>query len=309
MPDRFCYYSELENKWYGKSRSEWHDILKGTDLVLCVSGVTPFRDEFKFAGRTCVIDTDPVYTQLRMRTDREFLAYYESFDRVATFGTEIGTDECVVPTAGLDWISTHQPVAMNEWPVATSDSRVFSTMGVWDHGPGRQFEFHGRMLRSSKGVQWMALAELPTRTSFDMRMAMVAVPPATAAQFEANGWTFTDSTADSLSPASYREFIQRQAGEFTVAKHIYVELPSGWFSDRSACYLASGKPVVTQPTGFDKWLPVGEGLLSYLTIDEAAAALKEIEGDYARHAHAARALAEEYFDSRKVLHRLLADIG
>ncbi len=309
MPERFCYHSELQNKWYGQTKPQWHDVLKRADLVLCVSGVTPWREEFRQAKRTCVIDTDPVFTQLRMRDDPDFLDYYKCFDRVATFGKLIGTKACPLPTAGLNWIGTNQPIALSHWPMVATSSQVFSTIGKWDHGPGRQFEFEGKVYQSSKGVEWMKLLKLPKRTSFRMEMAMAGVSDETAALFEGNGWHFTDPTVLSISPDSYRSFIQRQAGELTVAKQIYSGLPSGWFSDRSACFLASGKPVVTQRSGFEQWLPMGEGLFAFETIEEAAAAMAQIAGDYARHAKAARSIAQDHFDARRVLERLIADIG
>ena len=308
LQDRFCYYSELENRWYGRSKTEWHEILRDSDLVLCVSGVTPWRDEFSNARRTCVIDTDPVYTQLRMTVDHDFAAYYRSFDRVATFGRTIGTEFSEVPTAGVNWIHTHQPVVMSKWQRATATSSTFSTMGRWDHGAEREFEFNGRVLQSSKGVNWARLLDLPGRTGARLAMAMSGVPLETQRCFEKHGWHFTDPAADSISIDAYQQFINRQLGEFTVAKQIYVELPSGWFSDRGACYLAAGKPVITQPTGFEHWLPTGTGLLAYSTLEEAAEALDDVMSNYDRHSNAAREIAEEYFDSRIVLRQLLRSL-
>jgi hypothetical protein len=138
-----------------------------------------------------------------------------------------------------------------------------------------------------------------------MEMAMAALPEAPRKQFEQRGWRFANATAASISTDAYRDFIQSRAGEFTVAKQIYAGLPSGWFSDRSAAFLASGRPVVTQSSGFEKWLPTGEGLFSFATIDEAAGALDAIASDYSGHARAARQIAEAHFDSRIVLQRLI----
>ncbi|MGA3066731.1 MAG: hypothetical protein ABSF29_07785 [Tepidisphaeraceae bacterium] len=308
LPVRYCYYSEFEDKHYGLSRGELDDVLRGADLLLCVSGVTPIRPDRRRARKMCVIDTDPVFTQLRMRHDAEFLAYYRNFDSVATFGRLIGTDKCPLPTHGFDWIPTNQPIALEQWPVRPSDGRAFTTIGKWEHTSDRNLEFQGKKYLSSKGVQWMKMMELPKKVSWEMTMGMLAIPEATALQFANAGWKLVDPAQATLSCPSFAGFIAESAGEFTVAKEIYAGLPSGWFSDRSAAYLASGKPVVTQASGFDQWLPTGEGLFSFNDVNEAAHCLNEIAKNPANHAAAARRIAEDYFDSRKVLSELLERI-
>lgn len=306
---KWCYHSELQNRYYGLSQQQWRSCVAGADLLLCVSGVTPWRQEFAKAKRTCVIDTDPVFTQLRMRHDESFLNYYKLFDRVATFGKLIGTPDCPLPTCGLDWIGTNQPIALDHWLVHPApDAAAFSTIGKWEHSTDRNFEFQGHTYASSKGVEWMKLLNLPQRTPLPLEMAMASMPDATQKQFQHSGWRFTDATAASISTDAYRDFIQSRAGELTVAKQIYAGLPSGWFSDRSAAFLASGRPVVTQSSGFEKWLPTGKGLFSFDSIDDAAAALDAIASDYPQHARAARQIAETHFDAQWVLRTLLTDV-
>ena len=303
---KWCYHSELQNRYYGLTREEWFDAVRGADALICVSGVTPWRDEFSLAKRSCVIDTDPVFTQLRLRNDESFLSYYKLFDRVATFGRLIGAPDCPLPTAGLEWVGTCQPIALDHWPVVeTPADGAFSTIGKWEHSNDRAFEFAGQTYASSKGVEWMKLLDLPRQTRWRMEMAMASLPDPTRTQFESHGWRFTDPTAASISTDAYRNFIQSKAGEFTVAKQIYAGLPSGWFSDRSAAFLASGRPVITQSSGFERWLPTGEGLFHFATPDDASGALAEIASDYPRHARAARGLAETHFDARRVLDDLL----
>ena len=305
LPAKFCYRSELLDRYFGMTRDEWLALIKRADLLIAVSGVTPWREEFREARRTCVIDTDPVFTQLRMQHDANFVSYYKQFDRVATFGNLIGTPKCPLPTGGFDWIGTNQPIALERWPVVEPAYDSFSTIGKWEHTADRGFDFAGQHYASSKGVEWLKLLDLPARTSWRMEMAMSALPDATRQQFEARGWTFTDPTEASLSAAAYQWFIRHHAGEFTVAKQIYAGLPSGWFSDRSAAFLASGRPVITQASGFEQWLPTGEGLFSFSTIDQAAAALDAVARDPERHRRAARAIAEQHFDARAVLSALL----
>jgi hypothetical protein len=305
FPKRYCYYSEFEDKYYGLSRDELNDLLKRADLLICVSGVTPMRDDRPRPRKSVVIDTDPVFTQLRMRHDANFVSYYRWFDHVATFGRLIGTSDCPLPTHGFNWIPTNQPIAMRHWPVMPVASKRFTTVGKWEHSSDRHLEFEGRKFHSSKGVEWIKMIDLPARTRWEMALGMSSMSMAAKQQFTEHGWQLLDAEQATISCESYQQFMQASAGEFTVAKEIYAGLPSGWFSDRSAAYLASGRPVVTQASGFDRWLPVGEGLFSFETVEDAARALGVIAGDYAHHSAAARRVAEQFFDSRVVLSELL----
>jgi hypothetical protein len=308
LPLRYCYYSEFEDKHYGLTKDQLNSLLSRADLLLCVSGVTPIRPSRPRPKRTAVIDTDPVFTQLRMRHDQDFLSYYKQFDRVATFGRLIGTPACPLPTHGFDWIPTNQPISLDHWPVRPSPSKSFTTIGKWEHTSDRNLEFNGKHYLSSKGVEWLKVLDLPKKVPWEMVLGMLAMPEPTAAQFAHSGWKIVDPAQATLTCPSYADFIANSAGEFTVAKEIYAGLPSGWFSDRSAAYLASGKPVVTQASGFDQWLPTEEGLFSFTNLDEAAAALNQIALNPAQHCAAARQIAQNYFDSRKVLPDLIQRI-
>lgn len=308
LPKQYCYYSQFEDAHYGLHRHELNNLLKRADLMLCVSGVTPIRPERPKPRRLAVIDTDPVFTQLRMNSDAGFLAYYGQFDSIATFGRLIGTPASPLPTHGFNWIPTNQPIAMRHWPVTSPHSSSMTTLGKWEHTSDRNLEFNGKSYRSSKGVEWMKMLDLPRRVPWTMTLGMLAMPKETAAEFSRHGWNLVDPEKATLSCEAYADFIRASAGEFTVAKEIYAGLPSGWFSDRAAAYLASGRPVVTQASGFDRWLPTGEGLFSYQTPDEAAAALSAVAEDHPRHCAAARKIAEDYLNSKKVLSELLAAI-
>lgn len=305
LPLRYCYYSEFEDRYYGLSRNELHDLMRRADLLLCVSGVTPLRDDWPRIRRTAVIDTDPVYTQLRMEYDPVLGDYYRRFDAVATYGRLVGTSHCPLPTHDIGWIPTNQPIALDHWPVTPADSRAFTTLGRWEHGDHRQVVFNGQPLRSGKSSQWERMIDLPRRVPWEMTLAMQEMPDDARQRFQDHGWRIIDPELATLSGEAYQQFIQQSAGEFTVAKEIYAQVPSGWFSDRSAAYLASGRPVVTQPTGFEHWLPTGEGLFAASTPDDAATALHIIHANYPHHIRAARHLAETYFDARTVLPSLL----
>lgn len=308
LPRRYCYYSQFEDAHYGLSESELNDLLGRADLLLCVSGVTPMRSQRPRARRTAVIDTDPVFTQLRMTHDAEFLGYYRQFDAAATFGRLIGSDSCDLPTQGLKWIGTNQPISLRQWPIAPAAGGEFTTIGKWEHTTERHVEYKGQRYLSSKGAEWMKVLDLPRRVPWKLTMGTQMMPAETARKFADHGWNVVDAEKATLSCEAFGDFIRASAGEFTVAKEIYARLPSGWFSDRSGAYLASGRPVVTQGSGFDRWLPTGEGLFSFDTTDDAAAVLNEIARDYPRHAAAARRIAEEYFDSKKVLAELLEKV-
>jgi len=304
LPPRYCYYSQFWDTYYGLQRGELDDLLKRADLLICVSGVTPLRPQRPRPRRTVVIDTDPVFTQLRMGEGGEFLDYFKSFDHIATFAQRIGQADCPLPAHGLDWIPTRQPVALRHWPVSESTSRTFTTIGKWEHG-GRDVEFNGRTYRSSKSPEWLKMIDLPSQVPWQMELAMQAMPAQVHQRFMEHGWALVDPEPASISPQAFARYIQDSAGEFTVAKEIYAGLPSGWFSDRSAAFLASGRPVVTQESGFSRWLPTGEGLFGFATPQKAAEALGQIAGDYPRHAQAARRIAQAYFDARTVLAELL----
>jgi hypothetical protein len=169
-------------------------------------------------------------------------------------------------------------------------------------------EFNGQRYSSGKSEQWMKLLDLPRKVPWELTMGQLDMPADIQAQFHGHGWKTFDPKQASQSPKSFADFLRDSAGEFTVAKEIYTGIPSGWFSDRSASYLASGRPVVTQGTGFADWLPTGDGLFGFGSEAEAAEALNRIAGDYAGHCAGARRVAEEYFDSRKVLTALLDSV-
>lgn len=305
LPRRYCYYSEFEDQHYGMSQQQLNELLSRADLFLSVSGVTPLRKSRPRARRMAIIDTDPVFTQLRMRHDAEFLGHFKAFDACATFGRLIGTEKSPLPTHDIPWIPTNQPIALSHWPCLPATSSAFTTIGKWGHAADRNVEFSGREFSSSKSIEWMKMMDLPRRVKSPLSLGMGDLPRDMIQQFQAHGWQLADADQASISTASYRSFIQDSAAEFTVSKGIYAGLPSGWFSDRSAAYLATGRPVVTQHSGFDQWLPTGQGLFSYQTLDEAAAAINTIAEDYPRHAAAARRIAEQHFDSAKVLTELL----
>jgi hypothetical protein len=276
------------------------------DVLFNVSGM--LRDE-ELVGPPPLrvfLDLDPAFNQLWHADGIEM--GFDLHNRFATVGLGLGESGCLVPTCGRGWIKTLPPVFLPCWERASAVGTALTSVANW-RGYG-SVELNGRRL-GQKAHSLRGLLSLPQLTGERLALAL-AIHPDEAADIEAlraHGWELIDPAAVAASPADYADFLRGSKGEIGVAKEGYVESRSGWFSDRSACYLASGRPVVAQDTGFPRHLPVGEGLFAFGTTEEAAAAIEQLASDYDRHADAARVLAEELFDSRTVLAALLDRIS
>jgi hypothetical protein len=229
-------------------------------------------------------------------------------DDFVTIAENIGDERCSIPTCGLSWVTTPQPIALDWWPPAEGGSG-FTSIGAW-RGPYDPVEYGGRRY-GLRAHEFRRFVELPSRTQASFEAAL-DIDPADEDDLELlrrNSWTLVPPGSVTADPYAYRGYIQGSAAELMIAKGMYVQTWSGWFSDRSICYLASGKPVLAQDTGFAHTYASGEGLLGFSELDEAIAGVEEICGNHERHAAAARVLAEDCFDSRKVLGRLLDKLG
>jgi hypothetical protein len=258
--------------------------------------------------RRVYLDLDPGFVQLWHAVqgiDMRFAGH----THFVTIGLAIGHADCSVPTCGLPWITTPQPIVLEHWPVAGAVTRdAFTTIGNWR---GYGSVEHGGVSYGQKAHSLRPLIELPLLTPqrFELALGIHSDETNDLAALAANGWILLDPAEVAGTPDRYRRFVQESKAEFGIAKSGYVASRCGWFSDRSLCYLASGRPVLAQDTGFGRWLPVGEGVLSFSTLDEAVAGADAIAADYPRHAGAARRIAEQFFDSDIVLSRLLDRIG
>ncbi|HWC48861.1 MAG TPA: hypothetical protein VG448_08270 [Solirubrobacterales bacterium] len=248
------------------------------------------------------LDLDPAFNQPWHAEGIEM--GFDLHNRFATVGLALGEPECPVPTCGREWIKTLPPVFLPRWEFATAPGTAWTTVGNW-RGYG-SVEWKGRRY-GQKAHSLRKLLALPRLTSERLEPALAIHPEETEdlAALREHGWQLADPVAVAGTPGRYTEFVRGSRGELGIAKEGYVESRCGWFSDRSACYLASGRPVVAQDTGFPRHLPTGEGLLAFSTAEEAAAAIDTVSADYDRHARAARTLAEDLLDSRTVLPRLL----
>ena len=289
----------------GLAYGELRAAAREADVLINISGI--LTDEALMgAARTKVyLDLDPAFNQLWHAQGIDM--HFGGHDRFVTVGQAIGTPECTVPTSGIDWIPTVPPVVLEHWPQTPAGEHI-TTIGNWrGYGSVEHEGLHyGQKAHSMR--EYMGLA---ARTDASFRLAL-DVHPGETPDIEAldrNGWQIVAPADVAASPDAYREFIAGSLAELGIAKSGYVLSRCGWFSDRSACYLASGKPVVAQDTAFSRFLPTGTGLLAFTTEDDALAGIEEVRADYDRHARAAREIATEHFDSRKVLTRFLERVS
>jgi hypothetical protein len=303
--NRWVFWDAASDRHYGLSRRDTRTLLHEARAVITLAPVNRLT---RHARQTKVfIDIDPAFTQIRAAAgDPALTELLTEHDIHFTIGENIGTPGCVIPTAPFTWRPTRQPIAVDLWsPLPPNARAAFTTIGRWDERR-RDLEFQGQVYAWSKRTEWMRFLELPHRTGERFAVAMdVGATPGDSDLLSGHGWEITDPVAASRDALHYRDFIRQSKGEFTVAKDLNVRLRSGWFSDRSACYLAAGRPVVTQDTGFGCCLPTGKGLYAVRSLDEAVEAVDAIAADYAANAAAAHQLAAEYFDAGTVLAQIL----
>jgi hypothetical protein len=285
------------------------DLAASADLLVNLGGHPPPGPLLGRFRRAAYVDLDPGFTQF-WNADPGTPFTVPEHDDYFTVGANVGAPGCPIPTDGLRWRPIRPPVVLDQWPVTAADSgRGFTTVASW-RGPFGPIPFAGRML-GLKAHEFRKFLDLPARTGLPFEVAL-NIHPADAkdrAALESRGWKLVDPAAVAADPLAFRQYVQGSAAEFSAAQGVYVETGSGWFSDRTACYLAAGKPVLVQDTGLGRHLPVGEGLVTFRTLDEAAAGAEAICRDYERHSRAARSIAEEYFDSDQVLGRFLEEVG
>lgn len=292
----------------GLSRATIVARLRRSVAFVNVMGYIEDPELLHAASNRVFLDIDPGFGHLW--DDLDLHHPFVDHHHYVTVGLNIGLAGCPVPTGGVDWIHTLPPVLLDRWPARPLDPGApFTAVGAW-RGPFDPIDWHGHRY-GLRVHEFRHLVDLPRRTGQSFHLAFDLDPddePDRQLLLE-HGWHLVDPVAAAGTPGRYRAFLQGSAAELLVAKSLYVELRTGWVSDRSACYLASGRPVVAQDTGLAEHLPLGKGFLTFSTADEAAEAVEEISRDNAGHAAAARRLAEEVFDSDRVLSDLLDRVG
>jgi len=303
LAEQWAYRFPWQSQWFGLPDAKRQEVIRSADLLINISGTLERPEEYRQVRRLAYIDSDPVFTQVKLaRGQLDFRKWIDIHDVQFSFG------ECLsstVPETGYQWRPTRQPIVLSEWRPETPYREAFTTVMNWtSYKP----VVYGNQSYGQKDVEFARFRELPSLVAPTLLEIAVNAGKTrrTPRQLLAHqGWRVVDPAEVCPDLDTYRQYIESSKAEWSVAKHGYVLGQPGWFSCRSACYLAAGRPVAVQDTGFSTVLPVGEGLLTFTTVAEAVAAIKEIEANYARHARAARALAVEYFDAAKVLTRLI----
>ncbi len=286
----------------GMAVDEFNNVCSQADLMIVRgSPICLWRDEYKLPQRHIYIDADPGFTQINIAGGHsELVQTIERCDRLFTIGQRIGAQDCLIPTNGRHWLKTLPPVALPYWAVTEDNDTIgFSSIMQWHSY--REVVYEG-VTYGNKDKEFLKFIDIPQLTKQGFQIALSGGFPDELSQY---GWEVIPGWIASFTPESYQKFVQASRAEFGVAKQGYVATKGGWFSDRSVCYLASGKPILVQDTGLSDWLPIGEGILTFRDQKEVVNGVEAINTDYERHRQAARRLAEEYFDSDKVLSSLL----
>jgi len=309
---RWAYHAlHDDGRCYGMSEAELAGLYRSAQLIVNLHGGTDPRPEHVATDRLVYLETDPVDVQVQLAQGRrETVDYLRPHCAYFTFAGNYGNQDCGLPFSDeFRFVPTRQPVVLDFWKGRgdTSGDR-YTTVGNWRQ-LWREIQFRGETYGWSKEQEFQKYLDVPARTGRPFELALSAYTNDDRANLERHGWRVRDALSFSRDIDAYRDFIVSSRGEFTVAKDQNIRLRTGWFSDRSATYLAAGRPVLTQDTGFGNQLPVGEGLFAFSTLDDIATAVDAIESDYERHARAAAEIARTYFDSGRVLGSLLAQVG
>jgi len=314
----------LEGKWayrplfrggeecYGLSALALRDLYKRCDAILNICGATVLNDDHAAARRLIYVETDPVTNQLELANGKQkTFDVLRAHDTIVTYGENYGLAGCGVPLVGeFEYKKTRQPIDVELWPMAfDAGCPAYTTSGNFRQ-KGQDVSWNGETYSWSKHHEFKKFLELPRRRpKLPFELCLNVDDEADRRLLLDHGWKLSSPLQMSLDPWGYQEFFRRSRAEWTVAKDQNVRLQSGWFSERDASYLACGKPVIAQSTGFEKFLPTGEGLFAFRTLDEILAAVDTIEADYKKACQAARAIAVEHLEAAKVAQKFLEDVS
>lgn len=321
MSERWAYRDEASGKCFGLSEEKVQEIIRTADILVNVSCSTFMRDEFKQIPVRILLDTDPMFMQIQLvkpqkmgSGDLGMREMVKASNYYFTFGENITAPDCLIPTDGLTWHPTRQPICLKYWNAnalkATSNGALTTVMN-W--AAAKKLRYEGKYW-GQKNVEFKKFISLPNLVP-DVKMAVAVAQAAEtdAASFPtekamAEGWQVLDPSVCAGDWISYQNFIENSLGEFSVAKETYVKARTGWFSDRSACYLASGRPVIAQETGWSKFIPTGRGVFAFDNHQNAVEAIQKVTNEWEKQSLAAREIAEEFFDSKKVLKEILEQV-
>jgi len=327
LGDRWAYRFPIKPRWYGLSHQKRREVLRTADLLINVSGTLKRPTDYRSVRCLAYVDSDPVFTQIKLSLKHgqlKFRKRVDAHDVYFTFGENLNA--AMVPKTGHLWQPTRTPIVLDQWRPSTAHRDVFTTVMSWTSYRPLQYKGARYGQKDGEFSRFVRLPSLVAPAKLEVAMsglhhvrwqstALDALSQVTNGEAQPSlnpvealaglGWTVADPAKVCGSLGDYRSYVESSKGEWSVAKNGYVRGQSGWFSCRSACYLAAGRPVVVQDTGFDVALPVGEGIVPFSTLEEAVAGIRDVEDHYCRHADAARSIASEYFDSKQVLTRLI----
>ena len=303
LPDHPC---------VGLPKSEITRLYREADAILNVCGSQEFNDDLMQSDRILYVESDPGVEQIKVdKGEQGTIDYLSKHRALFTFGEKVGNADFPVPLHGRRWFPTRQPVVTDLWKTDAppSEAAVFTSIANWNTSGKKDISWKGENYLWSKSLEFLKFADAPRCAGEPFELATDIKDKATRELFQRNGWRFVSPHEMSIDWDQYLRYIQHSKGEFTVAKDQYVRLNTGWFSDRSACYLAAGRPVITQQTGFTKFYGGDAGLFAFSSMDEIVEAVREVKADYSKQSRAATAIAREYFEAEKVLAQLLDHAG
>jgi hypothetical protein len=308
----FCARFLPDEPTAGLGRERIRELIRTADAALNICGTQEIHEGLHGASNLIYVESDPGLEQVRLDNgDASPREYLDRHRALFTFGEDIGSERFPVPLHGYRWLPTRQPIVTDFWKTAAPppDDAVFTTIANWNTSGLKDIEWRGEKYHWSKSLEFLRFIDAPRFAGEPMEMATNIKDTATRTQMEENGWRVIEATPISDDIDSYVDYIQSSRGEYTVAKDQYVRLHTGWFSDRSACYLAAGRPVITQETGFTRHYGGQKGLLAFTTRKEITEAARAIRADYSAHSRAAYEVAAEHFEATKVCASLLERAG
>ncbi len=313
LPDRWAYRAAAQDgRHYGRSEAEMEQLWRRADALVNLTGATVLREEHLRVPVRIYLETDPVLPEIEVAQGRQFtIDLLSAHTHHFSYGENLGAPDCGVPVGRFAYHPTRQPIVLDWWAPETVPPAAgtrFTTIGSWQQSD-KDIVWNGETYYWSKHLEFLKFLDLPRRTAVPLELALACDDAEVLRLLRAHGWHVVDAMSLSRDIVPYRDYIRGSRGEFTVAKDQNIRLRSGWFSDRSACYLASGKPVITQDTGFGNVLPTGRGLFAFRTVDDVLAALDAIAADYSGQCRAARAIAESHFSAERVVGDVLTKVG
>jgi len=293
------------------------DAFANAEATLNICGAQELHDNVRQSRCLVYVESDPGVEQIKLdKKIQDTIQYLGAHHAHFTFGENVGQADCPLPTGGLTWHATRQPVALELWQTKNQERKTpnvkFTTIANWDT-KGKDIVWKNQIYYWSKTFEFLKFSDVPKsigNTSCAWEMATdMNLDPASKELYARQGWTTTNPHALSCDFDAYIRYIQESGAEWTAAKDQYIRLKTGWFSDRSACYLAAGRPVITQDTLFGKFIPTGEGLFAFKGMEDIRAAAEAIVSDYPKHSRRAQEIAAEYFAAEKVIGQMLKTLG